>query len=412
MTQNSHEVIVVGGGAAGMMAALAAASRGARVTVLDRMDKVGKKILVAGNGRCNITNTRQDISHYHGAPPEFTEGILRSFPVDKTLAFFKSLGVVCVEEEEGRVYPSCGQASAVRSALQFEMDRRNIQVHCGVEVHRLVLENRAFKVETKDGRVFAGDRVVVAAGGKAAPDMGTNGSGFDLLKALGHHVTPLFPTLVQLNLQSPFLKEVDGVRFNGAAAVVSNGRVRRESVGEIQLTDYGASGIPVMDLSRTAGECLLEKRDASLELRLLPDRAPQDIWEDVQSRMSSRPDETVERALLGLIHSKLIPVLIQLAGFKNRHVSCRLSSLGHGKNLADLLTRWTLPITGTQSWSRAQVTAGGVVASEINSATLESKIVPGLFFAGEIIDVDGDTGGYNLQWAWSSGHVAGLNAAG
>lgn len=411
MTQNSHEVIVVGGGAAGMMAALAAASRGARVTVLDRMDKVGKKILVAGNGRCNITNTRQDISHYHGAPPEFIEGILRSFPVDKTLAFFKSIGVVCVEEEEGRVYPSCGQASAVRSALQFEMDRRHVQVHCGAEVRRLVLENRVFKVETKDGRVFTGDRVVVAAGGKAAPDMGTNGSGFDLLQALGHHITPLFPTLVQLNLQSPFLKEVDGVRFNGAAAVVSNGRVLRESVGEIQITDYGASGIPVMDLSRTAGECLLEKRPASLELRLLAGRSPREILEDVETRMSSRPDETVERALLGLVHSKLIPVLIPLAGFKNRHVSCRLSSPVHWKNLADLLTRWTLPITGTQSWGRAQVTAGGVAADEIDGATLESKIVPGLFLAGEIIDVDGDTGGYNLQWAWSSGHAAGLHAA-
>ena len=138
MTQNSHGVIVVGGGAAGMMAALAAASRGARVTVLDRMDKVGKKILVAGNGRCNITNTSQDISHYHGAPPEFTEGILRSFPVDKTLAFFKSLGVVCVEEEEGRVYPSCGQASAVRSALQFEMDRQIGRASCRERVYVLV----------------------------------------------------------------------------------------------------------------------------------------------------------------------------------------------------------------------------------------------------------------------------------
>lgn len=411
MTQNSHGVIVVGGGAAGMMAALAAASRGARVTVLDRMDKVGKKILVAGNGRCNITNARQDIAHYHGAPPEFIEGILRSFPVDKTMAFFKSLGVACVEEEEGRVYPSCGQASAVRSALQFEMDRRNIQVHCGVEVHRLVLENRAFKVETKDGRVFAGDRVVVAAGGKAAPEMGTNGSGFDLLKALGHHITPLFPTLVQLNLQSPFLKEVDGVRFTGSAGIVSEGRVLREAAGEIQLTDYGASGIPVMDLSRTAGECLLNKHPVSLELNLLPSRTPDDIWDDVQTRLSSRPDETLERALLGLVHSKLIPVLILAAGFKNKHVSCRMAAPAQAKTLAGLLTRWVLPITGTQSWSRAQVTAGGVVSSEIDSTTLESKIIPGLFLAGEIIDVDGDTGGYNLQWAWSSGHVAGLHAA-
>ncbi|MBL0059403.1 MAG: aminoacetone oxidase family FAD-binding enzyme [Elusimicrobia bacterium] len=411
MTRNSNTVLVVGGGAAGMMAALAAAGRGAHVTVLERMDKVGKKILVTGNGRCNITNTRQELFRYHGAPPEFVESVLRSFPVSKTMEFFKALGLECVEEEEGRVYPSCGQASAVLSVLRFEMERRNVRVHGGAEVHRLAFDGHAFRAETKDGRMFAAARVIVAAGGKASPQLGSNGSGFELVKALGHRVLPTFPVLVQLNLNAPFLAEAEGVRFNGAAAVVSQGQVRRKETGEIQLTDYGASGIPILDLSRAAGECLLHKREAFLELSLFPDRSPQTLWEEVQKRLASRSDETIERALLGLVHSDLLPPLIQAAGYKNKHVPCHLSSAKNARNLADLLTCWKVPITGTQPWSRAHATAGGVDSSEINPVTLESKVLPGLFLAGEIVDVDGDCGGYNLQWAWSSGAVAGLHAA-
>lgn len=408
---SSPHLLVVGGGAAGMMAALVAAGRGAQVTVLERMDKPGKKILLAGNGRCNITNTRQEISHYHGAPRAFIERVLQAFPVSHTMDFFKSLGLVCVEEEEGRVYPSCGQASAVLSVLRFELDRRNIAVHCGADVHRLSSEGPSFKVETKDGRFFKADRVILAAGGMASPQAGSNGSGFDLLKALGHRVLVPFPVLVQLNLESPSLNEVDGVRFQGAAAVVSNGNVLREEFGEIQLTDYGVSGIPILDLSRTAGECLRDRRSASLVLRLLPDRTPEDLASDIHDRLSSRPDETLERALMGLVHSKIIPVLIQAAGYKNKHMPCRQAPAEKARNLADLLNHWTFPITGTQSWSRAHVTAGGVDASEIDPLSMESKIVPGLYLAGEVIDVDGDCGGYNLQWAWSSGYVAGVHAA-
>lgn len=411
MTRNSKSVLVVGGGAAGMMAALAAGARGAHVIVLERMDKLGKKILVTGNGRCNITNTRQELFRYHGAPSEFTARVLQSFPVAKTMDLFRTLGLACVEEDEGRVYPSCGQASAVLNVLRFEMERRNVRVYCGAEVQRLSLDGHAFKAETKDGRMFKADRVIVAAGGKASPQCGSNGSGFDLIKALGHRVTPTFPVLVQLNLNSPFLKEVGGVRFNGAAAVVSQGRVLRKETGEIQLTDYGASGIPILDLSRVAGECFLDKREAFLELSLLPDRSPQDLLEELQNRLATRSDETLERALVGLVHSDILPALILAAGYKNKHVPCHLSSDENARNLADLLTCWKLPITGTQPWSRAHVTAGGADASEIEPATLESKLIPGLFLAGEVIDVDGDCGGYNLQWAWSSGFVAGVAAS-
>jgi predicted Rossmann fold flavoprotein len=394
-----------------MMASLAAAGRGARVTVLDRTEKTGKKILVAGNGRCNVTNVRQTVDRYHGAPPAFIDAVLRAFSAPQTMDFFKSLGLICVEEEAGRVYPSCNQAASVRGVLQYEMERRGVQIHCQTDVMRIARAGDGFRAETKDGRVFTADRVVLSAGGQSAPDMGTCGCGYDLVKSFGHTLTPLLPTLVPIELGASYLKEMDGVRFTGSVAILSEGRVLREAEGEIQWTDYGASGIAVMDLSRTAGECLLNKREAELELRLLSHRTPADILDDVRGRVASRSDETLERALLGIVHSKIIPVLIQAAGCRNRHIACRQVTPALTAALAERLTRWRLPITGTLSWNRAQVTAGGVPAAEIDPATMASKKVPGLFLAGEIVDVDGDTGGFNLQWSWSSGHVAGTHAA-
>ncbi|MBK8650681.1 MAG: NAD(P)/FAD-dependent oxidoreductase [Elusimicrobia bacterium] len=411
---NNHKkmnVVVVGGGGAGIMAALIAAESGAAVTLLERMEKPGKKILVCGNGRCNITNMSQDPARFHGAPAAFTDAILRAFTVQQTLAFFDSIGLPCVEEEMGRVYPTSGQAATVLAALRYEMDRRNVRVMCGADAVRLVKKGAGFAVETKDGPTYEADRVIMAAGGKAGPQYGSIGTGLEMVRALGHKINPVYPVLVMINLDSPYLKEMDGVRFEGSASVICQGKVMREESGEIQITDYGISGIPALDLSRAAGECVYFKREAKLEMRLLPRRTAPQIGEDVRHRLASRPDETLERALTGIVHMKLIPPLIKAAGFKNQHIPCRQAPEPQARALAALLHKWAFPITGTQDWTRAHVTAGGVDASEINPATMESKRVPGLYLIGEIVDVDGDCGGYNLQWAWSSGALAGRASA-
>lgn len=404
-------VVVVGGGGAGIMAALAAADRGAVVTLLERMEKPGKKILVCGNGRCNITNASQEVWRFHGAPPEFIDAVLKAYPVKKTVDYFESIGLPCVEEEMGRMYPSCGQAASVLNALRYELDRQNVRVLCGADAIRLTKKGEGFIVDTAGGQAYEADRVIMAAGGKAGPQYGSIGTGLEMIRAMGHKINPVFPVLVQINLQSTFLKEMDGVRFEGSAAVISQGKVLREESGEIQITDYGISGIPALDLSRAAGECVHYKREARLEMRLLPRRSAQEIWNDVWGRLKSRPDETLERALTGIVHMKLIPALIQAAGFKNQHVPCRHAPEPQARALAELLHKWSFPITGTQDWTRAHVTAGGADASQIDPATLESKLVPGLYLVGEIVDVDGDCGGYNLQWAWSSGRLAGEHSA-
>jgi predicted Rossmann fold flavoprotein len=405
------QVVVVGGGGAGIMAALTAAERGAHVTLLERMEKPGKKILVCGNGRCNITNASQEVSRFHGAPPDFIDAVLNAYPVKKTIEFFDSIGLPCVEEEMGRMYPSCGQAASVLSVLRYEMDRRNVRVMCGADAVRLTKKGAGFAVDTANGPTYEADRVIMAAGGKAGPQYGSIGTGLEMVRDLGHKINPVFPVLVMINLESPFLKEMDGVRFEGSAAVVSGGKVIREESGEIQITDYGISGIPALDLSRAAGECVYYKREARLDMRLLPRRTASEIWDDVRGRLASRPDETLERALTGIVHMKLIPALIRAAGFKNQHIPCRHAPEPSARALATLLHTWSFPITGTQDWTRAHVTAGGVDASQINPLTLESKRVSGLYLVGEIVDVDGDCGGFNLQWAWSSGHVAGEHAA-
>lgn len=411
MNKPSKKVVVVGGGGAGIMAALIAAERGAAVTLLERMEKPGKKILVCGNGRCNITNASQDPARFHGAPAEFTDAILKAFPVKETVKFFDSIGLPCVEEEMGRMYPSCGQAASVLSALRYEMDRRRVREVCGADVVGVVKKGAGFAVETKDGKIYEADRVIMAAGGKAGPQYGSIGTGLDMVKALGHKINPVYPVLVMINLESPLLKEMDGVRFEGSGAVICQGKVMREESGEIQITDYGISGIPALDLSRAAGECVYHKKPATLEMRLLPKRTAKEIWDDVRHRLATRPDETLERALTGIVHMKVIPALIQAAGFKNKFIPCRQAPESQARALAALLHKWTFPITGTQDWTRAHVTAGGVDASNIDPATMESRITPGLYLVGEIVDVDGDCGGFNLQWAWSSGYVAGVHAA-
>lgn len=411
MSSKNRNVVVIGGGGAGIMAALTAAQQGARVTLLERMEKPGKKILVCGNGRCNITNASQDVSRFHGAPSTFTDTVLNAYPVKTTVDYFNSIGLPCVEEEMGRMYPSCGQAASVLNVLRYEMDRQNVRVMCGADAVRLTKQGSIFKVDTAGGPTYDADRVIMAAGGKAGPQYGSIGTGLEMVRALGHKINPVFPVLVQINLDSPYLKEMDGVRFEGAAAVVSEGKVLREETGEIQITDYGISGIPALDLSRAAGECVYYKREARLDIKLLPLRTTEEIEADVAGRLASRPDETLERALTGLVHMKLIPALIKAAGFKNQHVACRHAPEPQTRNLADLLSKWSFPITGTQDWTRAHVTAGGVDASQINPLSMESKLVSGLYLVGEIVDVDGDCGGFNLQWAWSSGHVAGAHAA-
>ncbi len=404
-------VVVIGGGASGLMAAVAAARRGARVTVIERMQRVGKKLLATGNGRCNLANLRLAEEHYHGGGARLALGVIGQFGVAETMTFFERLGVELRSEEDGKVFPATDQATAVLDLLRDELERLGVETVCEAAVARVEKDGVGFKCMTAEGRSFAADRVIVAAGGKSAPNLGSNGAGFKIAEALGHTIVRPVPALVQLKVEAPFLRQLQGVRVQGAVEIRVGGEARRRAAGEILFTDYGMSGIPVMDLSRIAAQALDARQAVTLALDLFPAVAAEDLAERLEKRFAAHPERTAEFALVGLLHKRLAPVALRAAGVEALAAPCG----GLGKDrilaLAGLMKDWRLACVGTQSWMFSQVTAGGVDVRQVDRRTLESKIAPGVYFCGEVLDVDGDCGGYNLQWAWSSGYVTGTHAA-
>ena len=413
-------VIVIGGGAAGLVAAIAAARRGAAVTVLERMPRVGKKLLATGNGRCNFANARPSLNRFHGRDAGFAAAALAAFDLDATLGFFARLGIVAREEEAGKIFPRSGQASSVLDLLRHEMAGLGVDVRCETAVTNLARRRGAWELAAHDGTVRC-DAVVLASGGKASPQLGSNGSGYDLVRPLGHQLVAPFPALTRIRVASPFLKHLKGVKIDGVAALAPQrpgDRPERASLepldasgGEILFTETGLSGPPILDLSRRAGERAQRGEKSLVLLDLCPEFADDDLVALLRGRFKGRADASVELALVGFLNKRLAGPVLKVAGV---HDPARpAASLGEPEivALARALKRWRFEVTGTDSWSDAQVTAGGVDVAAVRPDTLESRLAPGLFFAGEVLDIDGDCGGFNLQWAWSSGHVAGTAAA-
>jgi predicted Rossmann fold flavoprotein len=410
--QDGKRVVVVGGGASGMTAAIAAARRGAAVTVLERMSRAGKKLLTTGNGRCNLTNRNLSVDRYHGGNPRFVRDCLDQFDVMRTLAFFGELGIEPETEPDGSVYPASGQASSVLDVLRYEMERLKVEVLCDTKISRIEKDRNGYRCLCSDSREYRADRVIIAAGGKSSPNLGSDGSGFRIAERLGHTIRRLFPALVQVCLDSPYLKRLAGVRIQGRAEARIDDAVRGWERGELLFTDYGISGIPAMQLSRIISEYAEYGKNAGIHLDLFPDISAGDLKALIERRIAHNSEKTLEMSFVGLLHKRLIPVVLREAGFHLLTSACGQMTGEDIDRIAAVLKNWRLRCTGVKSWMYSQVTAGGVEVSEVHSRTMESKVAAGVYFAGEVLDVDGDCGGYNLQWAWSSGYVAGENAAG
>jgi predicted Rossmann fold flavoprotein len=408
--KEKNTVLIIGGGAAGMIAAIAARRNGADVTILERNSRIGRKILATGNGRCNLTNVNIDVSKYHGRNPKFIYGAISRFNYDMTIDFFESLGIAPKVEDEGKVFPMSGQASSVLDVLRYEIESNEVNVVCDANVYD-VQKKKQFEATISGGKTYRGERVILCTGGKASPNLGSNGSGYALAERLGHSAIEPFPALVQLKLNALFLKSVMGVKFEGRADVVANGKVLRSESGEILFTEYGISGPPILQLSRTAGEHVLKGDKVFIRLDLVESTDEEELKYYLIERFSRCPKKTFSFALVGFINKRLIPVVLKQAGIGDINKPCKNISENECSKIAHILKDWELEVTGTNLWSSAQVTAGGINVNEIESRTMESKLVPGLYFAGEIVDIDGDCGGYNLQWAWSSGYLAGESAA-
>ena len=405
------QVIIVGGGAAGMMAAISARRMGANVTILERNPRIGKKILATGNGRCNFTNIEADIHCYHGKNPQFVKNALESFNAVDTIKFFEKLGIAHKVEDLGKVFPMSDQASSILDVLLYELNESGVHIICDALVKNIEKKNYKFEIEAENGKTYPADSVIITAGGKAMPASGSDGSGYDLAVKLGHKVTDIFPALVQLMLEGSFFKSIDGVKFVGTAEIIHNDRSLAKDRGDILFANYGISGPPILQISRKAGELIRDNKDAYLKITIMDMLSKEEVRKLINKRFKTAGKKPIDFSMVGLINKRLIPVILKQAGVDDLKRPAESFSPKEQEPIVDILTDWRFKIKGTRSWPSAQVTAGGIDTREIDQNTMESKLVKGLFFAGEIIDIDGICGGFNLQWAWSSGYIAGQNAA-
>ncbi len=395
-------VLVIGGGAAGMMAALTAAENGHAVTLLERQGRVGRKLMATGNGRCNLTNHHVSPAHYHGETPDFCRHALAAFDVGSTLLYCAGRGRVSTAEDSGRVYPFSNMAGSVLDVLRFALENSGIDLRTGCVVTGIKKKGNTFLVRTESGEEFTADRVILAAGGAAGGKVGGVMDGYQLAKGLGHHRTALYPSLVQIRTDPTYPRALKGVKAEAAVTIRRGGEVLAQNRGEVLFTEYGVSGPVIFDISRTAatgGDGL------TVTLDLFPDWEQREALDWLRQRRDSAGDREAGTLLTGALHSRLGQMVCKAAGFTNQ----RAAGLSDGdlRRIAAQVKGFTLPITGVCGFDQAQVTAGGLRCGEFDPRTMESRLVPGFYACGEVLDIDGDCGGYNLQWAWSSGHAAG-----
>lgn len=407
------QVVIIGGGAAGLTSAIWAAKSGAMVTIIEHTDRVGKKILSTGNGRCNLTNGRMEADCYRCREPEFPMKVIGQFGWKDTLRWFSSMGVLCKSRMETYYYPMSDQASAVLDALRLECERLGIVIRTACEPKSISRERKkgqtVFSIATNQG-IIAADSLILACGSKAAPATGSDGSGYELAKSLGHHVIKPLPALVQLRCQGSHYKQLAGIRTEAKLTLYTAGQKAWEESGELQITDYGISGIPVFQLSRFAARALDEKKKVQVLIDFLPFMDLEETRVFFNQRFQELGYRKGEDFLTGVVNKKLAQVLLRMSGIRMDEPVSRTLAKQRGQLIRNIKEYEAL-VSSVNPFANAQVCCGGVDVSEVNPLTMESRLVPGLFFAGELLDVDGICGGYNLQWAWSSGKVAGVQAA-
>ena len=393
-------VSIIGGGASGMAAAIAAAENpGVQVKLFERQARVGKKLMATGNGRCNLSNCNLELSHYHGEDPAFPAQALTQVDQRATCAWFFDLGLLVTAEENGKIYPFSDHANSVVDVLRLGLEKENITVHTGFEVQKIRKEGAGFVINDTEYC----DRVIVACGGLAGTKLGGSMSGYKLLGKFGHKSTRLRPSLVQIKCAWPAVTALKGVRCKCNVQIFRDSERFAHSGGELQFTDYGLSGPVIFEISRDVCQ-------GSGQWTARLDFLPRMLRDDLYKELCRRRDRNIpmEELFTGLLHNRLGRVLTKAAG-----ITVTVSGQLTGQMLQELMDTvkaFEIALTEPMGMDNAQVTAGGVYTRDFDPQTMESRLVPGLYACGEVLDVDGDCGGYNLQWAWSSGMVAGRNA--
>lgn len=419
-------IAVIGGGAAGLMSAIAAGTCAQSVgidrlsiVIYERQARVGKKILATGNGRCNLSNRAQEKAFYHGSRPDVYERTLEARNVEETLGFFQKLGIF-LYEEEGRMYPYANQAAAVLDILRSQAAVLGVEERCQCEIikishHAANGPARRFVLTDALGRQHPADRVIVAGGGLAAPQLSGHGSAYTLLSETGHRLIPPFPTLTPLKTNPADVRGLKGLRVRGRLRLLApdpdapadHWREIAGQSGEALFTDYGLSGIAAMQLSRH----IAGRQDLRLSLNLLPHYSPAELTRILHERTRRNAWMLLENFLVGIVPKRVGHMLLKYAAFTPLSRSSVSLSEQECALIASSLLDWRFAVAGTMGWEQAQATAGGIDLGDFAPHTMESRLARGLYAAGEMLDVDGDCGGYNLHWAWTSGYLAGWAAA-
>lgn len=389
-------VCVIGGGAAGLIAAIFAAREGAAVTLLEKNEKPAKKLLMTGNGRCNFTNEYQSLQCYHAKEPEFIREVFEQFSMQKTVEFFREIGIY-PRSRNGYLYPLSNQAASVAEVLELEARFQKVKIKLNEQVIGIEKNKKenTWIVKTKTWK-YEAEHVIITCGSPASLPEGEGWDGYTFARKLGHEIISVLPSLVPLNCKAGFLKQWAGVRVEGRISLMEDKECLVSEKGELQLTEYGVSGIPVFQISACAARKLEEGKKIRVRLDFMPDFSLEELKEFLKQRQRNCNYKNLKEILIGLFPAKLISVLV------TKNIT--------EEELVNRIKNLELPVKETKTIHQAQVCQGGVKTSEINEKTMESKYSSGIYFAGEVVDVDGICGGYNLQWAWSSGAIAGMYA--
>ena len=406
------KILVVGGGAAGMMAAVTAARRGKNVLLLEKNEKLGKKLFITGKGRCNLTNSAEVEELFNAvvSNPKFLYSSFYSFTNDQVIGFFEELGVKTKVERGGRVFPESDHSSDVIRALEQEMKRLGVRISLGTEVKEILTEDgRAKGVRLSSGRAIAADAVIVATGGISYPSTGSTGDGYRFARECGHKVTDLSPALVPMEVKEWYAKELMGLSLRNIGIRITDGKKKLyEEFGEMLFTHYGVTGPVILSASSIVGKKLKE-HPLTLHIDLKPALTEEQLDKRVLREFEANHNRQFKNAVDSLFPAKLKPVAIELSGIPEEK---KVNEVTKEERLhfVRLIKDFSMTLTGLRGYHEAIITKGGVSVKEIDPGTMESKLVKGLYFAGEVLDLDAVTGGYNLQIAWSTGYLAGANA--
>lgn len=405
-----HNIGIIGGGAAGLMAAIVAARKGAQVTIIERQNRIGKKILVTGNGRCNITNTELLPEHFHTHSQKEPYFAISKFAYKETIDFFRTLGIEPLVEK-GKVYPQSEQASSVLDVMRLELIRLGVEIVVDECVTKIAYNENKWEVMSQSGNKWSFDRLIVATGGMAAPQLGCDETGYGLLEGIGHKKYKMYPTLVHITSSTPYCKMMQGIRVKGKISILVDGEERRTEKGEVLFTEDGLSGPPIFQLSRVAGEAARDQKQCEIHLDLFPEIEEDELIGRFYDRIAQNPQKTIEELFIGWLHKKVAIPVIKQSDIGSPITPCENLDYDMIMSLANSMKCLKFKVSGTRGFKFAQATAGGIDLDEIDLNTMASTKSPHLYVAGEVLDVDGDCGGYNLQWAWATGYIAGMEAA-